>query len=201
MSPELFWELVGYLASLLVLVSLLMNSVVKLRIINSVGSLIYVVYALTIGSYPTALMNLCLILINVYYLIRLSRSRAVFSVCSADPGESGLRHFLSCCREDILRYFPEYDFTPRPEDQVYLVYAGTDPVGVLIGSRAGDDLRVALDYSTTRYRDCSVGKFLYGELKTAGIRRLIASGTTEAHAKYLKTAGFRPDNGEFVKVL
>lgn len=47
-SPEMLLELVGYFASLLVLVSLLMTSVVKLRVINMVGSLIFAIYALCI---------------------------------------------------------------------------------------------------------------------------------------------------------
>ena len=41
MNTQSIWELIGYLASLLVLISLLMTSVVKLRIINLIGSLIF----------------------------------------------------------------------------------------------------------------------------------------------------------------
>ena len=54
-------EAVGYLGSALVLVSFLMASVVKLRVVNSIGSTIFAVYALIIRSYPTALMNFCLL--------------------------------------------------------------------------------------------------------------------------------------------
>ena len=57
MNTQTIWELIGYLASLLVLISLLMTSVVKLRIINLIGSFIFAVYALAIRSYPTAVMN------------------------------------------------------------------------------------------------------------------------------------------------
>ena len=54
MNDHMMLELVGYFASLLVLISLLMTSVVKLRVINMIGSLIFAVYALLICSYPTA---------------------------------------------------------------------------------------------------------------------------------------------------
>ena len=51
MTPKMILELVGYLASLLVLVSLLMTSVTKLRVINMIGSFIFAIYALLIASY------------------------------------------------------------------------------------------------------------------------------------------------------
>ena len=73
MNSSMMIEMVGYLGSVLVLVSFLMASVVKLRVINSVGGLIFAVYALLIRSYPTALMNFCLVGINLYYLARLRR--------------------------------------------------------------------------------------------------------------------------------
>ncbi|MBQ5897462.1 MAG: hypothetical protein IIW81_03245 [Oscillospiraceae bacterium] len=43
-------ELIGYLGSILVLVSMLMSSVVKLRIINTVGSIIFTFYAYVHGT-------------------------------------------------------------------------------------------------------------------------------------------------------
>ena len=57
MTIEIILELIGYLGSLLVIVSMLMTSVVKLRIINTIGSVIFCGYALAIHSYPTAAMQ------------------------------------------------------------------------------------------------------------------------------------------------
>ena len=59
MSASLALELFGYLGSVLVLVSMLMTSVVRLRIINLIGSAIFATYAILIRSYPTALLNGC----------------------------------------------------------------------------------------------------------------------------------------------
>ena len=39
-------EMIGYLGSILVLISMLMSSVIKLRVINTIGSGIFCVYAL-----------------------------------------------------------------------------------------------------------------------------------------------------------
>ena len=43
-------EMLGYLGSALVVASMLMSSVVKLRVINTIGSGIFAVYALIIHS-------------------------------------------------------------------------------------------------------------------------------------------------------
>ena len=71
MNTKMMIELFGYLGSALVVVSMLMTSVMKLRIINTVGSVIFMIYALIIRSYPTALMNLFLVGINIYHMLKL----------------------------------------------------------------------------------------------------------------------------------
>lgn len=73
MNVSMIIEMVGYTGSVLVVVSMLMSSVVRLRVINTVGSGIFAVYALIIHPYPTALMNFCLVTINIYNLIKLGR--------------------------------------------------------------------------------------------------------------------------------
>ena len=51
MNGNLYLELFGYLGSVMVVVSMLMTSVVKLRVLNAVGSMISGTYALLIGSF------------------------------------------------------------------------------------------------------------------------------------------------------
>ena len=202
MTFETFMELVGYFASLLVLVSLLMTSVVKLRIINSIGSAIYVIYALCIGSYPTAVMNLGLVLINAYFLIKLSRHKTMFHMVEAQTDESATNHFLQVYRNDIHNFFPGYDFTQGGQDRAYFIYADGDPVGLLIGRELEEGvLGITLDYSTPRYRDCSVGSFLYGQLAESGIKQLVAQGGIKAHEQYMQKMGFVQKDGRFIKDL
>lgn len=68
-------ELFGYLGSFLVVASMLMNSIVKLRIINTFGCIICVIYALIIKSYPVVIMNAALALINIVKLIAYWRGK------------------------------------------------------------------------------------------------------------------------------
>jgi len=68
-------ELLGYLGSALVVCSTLMTSVVRLRLVNMAGSVLSGVYGLIIGSFPLALMNFCLIVINGWNLYRLLKMK------------------------------------------------------------------------------------------------------------------------------
>ena len=64
-------ELVGYGASILIAISLTMTDMYKLRIINSVGCLRFVIYGLNVGAYPVALANAIIIIINIYNVYKL----------------------------------------------------------------------------------------------------------------------------------
>lgn len=63
---------VGYAAMATVLVSFLMKSVIKLRIINSLGCLIFVIYGFMLEpvSMPIVITNTAILCINLYYLLK-----------------------------------------------------------------------------------------------------------------------------------
>jgi hypothetical protein len=61
-------EIVGYLASLFVLLSFLNKDLRKLRLVNSVGCLLFVAYGVLLGSIPIIITNTAILLVNGYYL-------------------------------------------------------------------------------------------------------------------------------------
>lgn len=196
MNPQTIWELIGYFASLLVLISLLMTSVVKLRVINLVGSLIFAIYALAISSYPTAVMNFCLVGVNIYHLVRIKKTSKHFTMLPTELDSAYLLHFLQSYQEDIHTYFPEFDFQSSGADTAYFVYCDMAPAGLLMGRDLGDGtLEVALDYTTPQYRDCSVGHYLYSQLPDRGCRRLVTPACSGKHSAYLRKMGFAPAGG------
>ena len=195
-------EMIGYLGSALVVVSMLMSSVVKLRVINTIGSGIFAAYALMIHSYPTALMNGFLIGINVYNLIKLTQKDRSYDLVEGAQGEGLLRYLLDYYREDIRTYFPDFS-ADRGADRVYIVCCNGNPAGVLLGTDNGQGtLQVLLDYSTPTYRDCSIGAYLYSKLPSMGVYTLVFAGKeTQAHAAYLTKMGFVKENGVYMKSL
>ncbi len=62
-------EIIGYLASIVLLVSFLKKDIKQLRIVNSIGCALFVTYGVLLSSYPIVITNLAIILINGYQLL------------------------------------------------------------------------------------------------------------------------------------
>jgi hypothetical protein len=71
------FELLGYMASVFVAISLMMRSLVKLRVINLIGAVLFTVYGLVIAAYPVAVVNGFIVLVNIYYLQQTFNMTAV----------------------------------------------------------------------------------------------------------------------------
>jgi uncharacterized protein with PQ loop repeat len=68
-------EMVGYLASIIVLISFLMKNMKALRIINSIGCVLFVAYGILLGfSLPIIITNVSIVGINIYYLMKANKS-------------------------------------------------------------------------------------------------------------------------------
>ena len=193
-------ELIGYTGSLLVIVSMLMTSVVKLRIINTIGSVIFCGYAIAIHSYPTAAMQICLIIINIINLYKLNNTKKEYSAVEAKADDAFIAHFLSVNSEDIRKFFPDFA-APAAGDKIFLITCEHIPAGIFIAEDNSGALKVKLDYTTPAYRDCSAGKFLYSHLQKIGIKKISAETKIPAHEKYLNKMGFSHDGDCFTKNL
>lgn len=194
MDTKLIIELVGYLGSALVVISMLMTSVVKLRVVNTVGSAIFMGYALVIGSYPTALMNLFLIGINVYQLIRLFKDQKQYDLIETGLNDGYVRYFLDRQSADIREWFPGFSAQGLEDATVWLVCCIHQPASLFIGRQTGPDtMDILLDYAAPIYRDTSAGRYLYNRLKQKGFRTLTFKGSAPGHVAYMEKTGFRKD--------
>lgn len=200
---DMFIEIFGYIGSTLVVVSMLMSSVVKLRIINTIGSTISGIYALIIGSFPLALMNFCLIVINVYNLFKLLKSEQQYDCIDVKIDSSFLDYFLEHYRNDIKVYFPGFNMDKAGINQAYIICCNGSLAGVFLGKQEKEGVvDIVIDYSTPKYRDCSVGNYLYSKLPENGIHTLTFSqDESETHVSYLKKMGFVKSNNTYVKKL
>ena len=73
---NIYLETFGYIGTALVLISMMMTSVKRLRLLNVSGSAISLIYAVTMNTWPVAALNLGLIIINIIQLCRLRRVTA-----------------------------------------------------------------------------------------------------------------------------
>ncbi|MBQ9424661.1 MAG: YgjV family protein [Erysipelotrichaceae bacterium] len=202
MNINMLIEAFGYLGSLLVLVSMLMTSVVKLRIINTIGSVIFTIYAFIIKSYPTALMNFCLVLINLRFLWKMSRMDKEYEIVECDRNDVLLRYLVDHYRNDISKIFPGIDLNLRQIDRAYVVLCQGKPVGITLGNAEDDDtLDLKLDYTIPEFRDFSIGSFLFDYLKKKDVRKVVYKGPDENHLAYLNNQGFVKKGNSYIKNL
>ena len=66
-------EWVGYLASALIVISLTSSNIIRLRVINSLGCILFVIYGSAIGTWPVVISNSLIIIINMYYLYKIKK--------------------------------------------------------------------------------------------------------------------------------
>ena len=197
-------ELVGYLASALVVLALTMTSVVRLRMVSLCGSLTFLVYGALIESVPLLITNASIAVINVWFLRREFASGGPHG---RDLGVSRIRadspflaDFVAFHLTDIHRFQPDFHL-PQGDDVVTLLLNRDGlPAGLLIGRRTGPTLTIDLDYVLGPYRDSRIGRWIYGSgadiFRGDDITTLRSAGTTETHRKYLERMGFRQCSDE-----
>lgn len=61
-------ETLGYLASLLAVISFLMKDVIKLRIINLTACILFIIYGLLIFSIPVVIVNAVVAVIQIIFI-------------------------------------------------------------------------------------------------------------------------------------
>ena len=115
MDKHFLLELLGYVASALIAVSLMMSSILRLRLINMAGALAFAIYGLLIRSYPVAVLNSFTVLVNAFYLARMLRAKAYFQILKLRPDSDYLRYFLGFYRKEILRILPDFEYRPAPK--------------------------------------------------------------------------------------
>ncbi len=194
MNPQ-FLEWFGYGASILIVISLMMSSIVKLRWYNLAGAAMMSVYGMLIHAAPVALLNGFIVAIDIYYLCQVYFSRDLFDILQPLPESRYLERFLDFYKTEIQKVVPEFDGIVPDNAMVFFVLRNMVPACLFIAEREADrTLAIKLDFVIPEYRDFKIGHFLFEEKKTffpsCGFIRLTATATTNIHARYLKRMGF-----------
>ncbi len=192
---QVLLEWIGYIASLIVLVSLLMSSVKKLRWINLFGALIFGLYGFMIGSMPTGIMNLGIVIIDAYYLYRMYLSKEYLRILPIDEDTEYLKYFLDFYKKDIGNYMDvsKVDFS-KAKVKLYLL-RNMNPAGVFVCDEYDKHtLEIVFDYVIPLFRDFKIGSFVFGKQKiyflSKGYDRFVVFSENKDHIKYIKKMGF-----------
>ena len=69
-------EIVGIVAGVIILGSFLLKGEIKIRIVNSLGAALLIVYGAIIEAWSVMALNAALMLVHIYYLIRTPRKKS-----------------------------------------------------------------------------------------------------------------------------
>jgi hypothetical protein len=194
MELSFLYEMIGYMGSLLVALSLTMKSLQRLRIINMVGALFFITYGLLIGALPIALLNTLTLAVNAYNLWRMVQQKDYFTLMEIRPDSAYLMRFLEFYRREISELIPTYLFKPGEDQMVIFILRNMVPVGLVIVKQTDETAQIFLDFVIPGYRDFRAGKFLFDESADyfwqKGIKQLVSAPGSSRHESYLKRMGF-----------
>lgn len=195
-------EIIGYCGSLLISVSLMMSSIKRLRWINIFGASTFATYGLLVQAYPVFLLNTFITIVDLFYLLKINRSKDYFELFHINMFESPfLKRFLDFYREDIKKFFPDFKLQQKKDCRIVFILRNLSPVGLFIAEQVSKEtLEIKLDYVVFNYRDLKSAHFLYHksreDFQKLEIKKFVIYSKVAAHIKYLKKIGFADDKNK-----
>lgn len=199
-------QALGWGGSALLVWSLLQTRILRLRVWNLVGCFALIAFNLLVRVWPMVGLNVVLAAINIYYLVRLGRTRhdeRAYAVVQVGVDDDFLAHTLRVHAADITRYNPSFRTPgPDPDRAAFLIVSGDEVVGVVILRSDEQDptvARVELDYVIPRYRDFTPGEFVYRSshlFTDRGFRRVVSP--PRMVAPYYGKLGFHREGDSYV---
>jgi hypothetical protein len=202
-------EIIGWVSSGLIVLSLAQARVLRFRWMNLVGAVLAVGYNTILGIWPFAAMNAIIAAIDTYWIARLQRERhdpRAYSVVEVGATDAYLGHVIDVHLDDIRSFQPSYA-APTGADEArrwaFLVQRDAETVGAVVVRDEGDGSGVVeLDYVTPRFRDFTPGEFVYGRsgvFAAHGLSRLVAEPELARQTAYLGRVGFEDRAGQMVR--
>ncbi len=163
------------------------------------GNIAFIVYAIMIMAIPVLLTNLILLVINLFYLVKIYLKKENFDLLEFKGDEKLSHKFLEFYKKDIPLYFPSFN----PDNMQYnlnfvvtrdLVIANMFSATI---SQNGDAL-VQLNYTLQKFRDYKVGSYIFEKerdyLLSKGISRIVYQQVDNLnHLSFLKVMGFNKE--------
>ncbi|MFP4547240.1 MAG: GNAT family N-acetyltransferase [Fidelibacterota bacterium] len=202
---ENIYEIIGYVASVLVAISLSMSSIIKLRWFNLFGSAFFSIYGFLIQAYPVGILNGYIAIMNIIYLRKIYQTQDDFRILSYDEKTQYLTYFFDFYRREITKYNPAFDFQIAARDKIYIILRNMVPAGIVIGNRRGGIFNLKLDFVIPQFRDFKIGEYIYRHedsfLQKDNINKVITTTESDRQAKYYERMGFHKHDDHFEFVI
>lgn len=184
-------EIIGYIGSVLVAISLMMSGIVKLRVINFVGAAIFSAYGFMVHAIPVGLLNGFIAVVDLYYLYDIFKAEEYFRILEVMHDSEYLQYFLDFHKEDITKYLPAFTYAPGENTTVFFILRNSIPAGLICAEKTGQNLFISLDYVIPGYRDLKIGKYVYKTIfKKKQVEHIYCEPGNAKHDTYLRKMGF-----------
>ena len=149
---NLYLEIFGYIGTALVIVSMMMTSVVTLRIINMCGGAISLIYSIFVNAWPVVVLNACLICINFVQTVRQLKKREDAILVPVGENDPTAKHLLNVWKADFEKCNPDCNLEEIRDGQKHILYVGEEAIGFLIGAQNSEESGVYTLYLTPTHR-------------------------------------------------
>jgi len=189
-------EAIGYIGSLLWLVSLAISNTFRLRLFNLLGAATFSLYGYLGGAYPVFIVNGMIALLDVYHLMHLYWDKGVFTLLEIPAENSGyVRNFLSTYKKDIEKYYPDFADLSLQNSYAIFTMRNLEPVGVCIYEVMDNGVvYYKLDYMRLKYRELKGIAPIYANyrqsLEKRGYREILVHFAHNRYKEYLHSLGY-----------
>ncbi|HEY3390543.1 MAG TPA: hypothetical protein VGK38_13275, partial [Prolixibacteraceae bacterium] len=164
----------------------------------------FLIGGLIFRSYLLAVASLFAGVLSIFKLRKhISRNRPLEVIFVHDHDDQYFQYFLNYYRDDIIRFFPRFDFKIEEEFLVALIISEMETVGLIIAEiKNAETLRICIDYMVPKHRGSQLANTFYNcELRCIDFldyKNVYIEPQSKIHNDYLERIGFRLKDGKYV---
>jgi hypothetical protein len=189
--------LIGYLASAILALSLMVSNAVRFRWLNIAGCICFIVYGVLINAFPVLVANCILLCINIYQLVKLLSVKETFQQVAFKTGDAFVEKFLAFYKSDIEKYFPGFTFKTSDGKICFVVLRDMVIANIFVAKLNNDGKAIVeINYTVPHYRDFKVGRFIFDKEKEYLLKHGVAQIVYEKiqnknHEHFVRVMGFK----------
>jgi hypothetical protein len=190
------YEIIGYLASTALAISLMQTNAIKFRWFNMSGSIFFIIYGLLIGAFPVLLANAILLCINIFQTYKLYSNKEQFDLVTVTTGGELIDKFLAFYQKDIVAYFPGFTFKTDEQTLCFVVLRNIVLANLFVAKLQSNGYAVVgINYTVPHFRDYKVGRFIFDKSKdyllAKGVQHIVYEKVhNKHHVEFLMEMGF-----------
>lgn len=198
-TPEMFFfSCIGYIGSVLVIVSMMMSKMIKLRLINTLGCIFTSIFCILTLNMPVLILNGSLILINVFHMTRYFSTKRLYEIIDVDVTGHTLKHFVNKYRKQIMLENPLF-FNRYPDSNyAKVIFCDDTVIGMITGRKVDDKLDLFLTYLDPNFRNKDVVRLLNAELQSDGITEKWLKIIPNKYLNYYLKYGWTKEEDKYV---